>query len=110
MPNPDNIKEHNFKNHPEYIKSGRPKGLKNRATILKKWITIAAKIKHPESDETIDATMEDKVNLALLTKALSGDVQAIKEINDTLYGKIPDKQQTEHSGKIKIIFTGGESK
>jgi hypothetical protein len=78
-----------FKEHPENIGGGRPEGVKNRSTILKKWIEIAAKVKHPENNEDIEGTMEDKINLALLTKALSGDVQAIKEINDTLYGKIP---------------------
>lgn len=104
MPNPDNIKEHTFDKHPEYISGGRPKGAKNRATILKKWIKVAAKITHPENDETIEGTMEDKVNLALLAKAIAGDIQAIKEINDTLYGKIKD--QLEHSGTVILPITG----
>ena len=103
----DKINTQGFNKHPENISGGKPKGAKNRATILKKWIAISAKIKHPENDSTIEGTMEDKVNLALLAKALSGDVQAIKEINDTLYGKIQEKQVIEHSGKVKIKLTGG---
>jgi hypothetical protein len=93
-----------FDKHPENIKPGRNPGAKNRSTILKKWIEIAAKITHPETEKIIEGTMEDKVQLALLTKALSGDVNAIKEINDTLYGKI--KEQTELSGSIILPITG----
>ena len=95
MPNPENIKDHTFDKHPEYIRPGRKKGTKNRSTILKKWIEVAVKIKeksNPTGKEMI-GTVEDQINLALLYKALSGDVQAIKEINDTLYGKISDKQE-----------------
>lgn len=96
MPHPENIipPKKGERRNP----NGRPKGSKNRATVLKKWISISAKIKHPENDSTIKGTMEDKVNLALLTKALTGDVQAIKEINDTLYGKIPDKNELSGTG------------
>lgn len=104
MPNAENLIGKGFDSHPENIVAGRPKGAKNRATILKKWIAIAAKIKHPESDEDIEGTMEDKVNLALLSKALSGDVQAIKEINDTLYGKITEKAEVKTDSTIKIKF------
>jgi hypothetical protein len=70
---------------------GKPVGTKNRSTILKKWIEVAVKIKekgNPTGKE-INGTVEDQINLALLYKAMAGDVQAIKEVNDTLYGKIP---------------------
>jgi hypothetical protein len=104
MANPENIEKHKFKKGQSGNLKGHPKGVKNRATILKKWIAIAAKVKHPETDEDLPGTIEDKVNLSLITKALAGDVQAIKEINDTLYGKIPDKQEHEIKGKVKISF------
>lgn len=84
--------------------NGRPVGAKSRSTILKKWIEVYAKIKNPETQQEISGTIEDKINLSLISKALEGDVQAIKEINDTLYGKIPDKHNIDHSGKIKINF------
>lgn len=106
--NPHTIKGKGFDAHPENInRSGYPKGLKNRSTLLKKWIEVAAKIKHPETEEEINATFEDKIVLALLTKALSGDVQAIKEINDTLYGKIADKTEFKSEGDIIIKLTKG---
>ena len=102
MANPENIippKKGEIRNP-----NGKPKGTKNRSTILKKWISIHTKVKDPVTQEEISGTIEDKINLSLICKALEGDIQAIKEINDTLYGKIPDKHNIDHSGKIKISF------
>jgi hypothetical protein len=85
---------------------GHPKGVKNRATILKKWIEVNVKIRdkaNPTKKEQ-SGTVEDTVILALLNKAIAGDISAIKEINDTLYGKI--KEQTELSGSIILPITG----
>lgn len=108
MPNIENLKK-GVKTQFKKGKSGNPKGYlkgkKNRATILKKWIECKTKFKNPITEkEGISGTCEDQVILGLIKKAISGDVQAIKEINDTLYGKIPEKQTIEQSGKIKINF------
>jgi hypothetical protein len=79
---------------------GRPKGTKNRATILKKWMKVKIKINEKSNplQKEIFGTVEDQVILALISKARSGDVQAIKEINDTLYGKIADKNELTGAG------------
>ena len=100
--NPQNLKP--FKKGENGGSNGRPVGAKGRSTILKKWISIHTKVKDPATQEEIPGTIEDKINLSLICKALEGDIQAIKEINDTLYGKIPDKHNIDHSGKIKISF------
>ena len=78
--------------------NGRPKGSKNRATELKKLVALFTNIKYPGRDKAIKGTYERAINAALISKALSGDVQAIKEINDTLYGKIPDKNELTGAG------------
>ena len=49
-------------------------------------------------------TVEQSVMQALILKAQSGDVPAIKEAQDTLYGKTPDK--TELTGKDGEEFKG----
>ena len=105
MPHPENIippKKGEIRNP-----KGKPKGTKNRSTILKKWIEVTAKLKNPITGKEEIGTVEDKVNLALITRALAGDVSAIKEINDTLYGKIPNKDElTGANGEqINITFT-----
>lgn len=86
--------------------TGRPIGAKGRSTILKKWIEITVKIKGKSnpSEQEVSGTVEDQINLALIYKALDGDVQAIKEINDTLYGKLIDKGEFKVNTDMQIIF------
>jgi len=94
--------------------NGRPVGSKNRATILKKYMDLPisnipalAKLAGglPEG-----CTIEDAINIALIREAAKGDVAAVKEVHDTLHGKITDKVQTEHSFKQmgKITMSNGE--
>jgi hypothetical protein len=103
MPCPENIippKKGEIRNP-----KGKPKGTKNRATILKKWIKVKVKIKDKSNPllREITGTVEDEIILALIHKGRSGDVQAIKEINDTLYGKIHD--EIDHNVTIPQLPT-----
>jgi hypothetical protein len=68
--------------------SGKTKGAKNRSTILKKWIEANCTLSDPETGKDISGTIEDKIALALIGKALKGDVPAIREIYDSIYGKM----------------------
>jgi hypothetical protein len=73
--------------------NGRPKGSRNRSTILKKWLSVKTLIKHPITKEDIKVTVEDEVVLSLIKEARKGDVRAIREILDTMYGKITEKTE-----------------
>ena len=85
--------------------NGRPLGVKNRATELKKLLAIKQKVKNPlkgGKEETM--TVEEMIDLALIIKALSGDVRAIQLIKDTLYGKIPvDVNLCQENGNPVIV-------
>lgn len=83
--------------------AGRPVGAINRSTVLKRWMGVNTKVKNPITKETEVGTVEDLVMLALINKAMAGDVAAIREIQDTLHGKIPDKN--ELTGKDGKDFT-----
>jgi len=85
MANPENLIGQGFDKKPERIGKGRPKGLKNRSTILREILALARKD---------GKTNEYSINEAIMLKAMSGDVAAYKEIQDTMYGKIPDKVLT----------------
>ena len=61
--------------------NGKPKGTKNRSTILREILELEA------SD---GKTYEYKIDKALIDKALDGDIPAIKEIKDSVHGKITD--------------------
>lgn len=67
--------------------AGKPPGTKNRATIIKEILAL----------KTGDKTNEYIINDALFKKAADGDLGAIKEIQDTVYGKIVDKSEQVHS-------------
>lgn len=77
-----------------------PKGrghTKNRSTILKKWLLTTTNVKDLETKEDIKVSCEDAISISLIRKAIAGDVLAIKEVNDTLYGKITDKTDLSNS-------------
>ncbi len=80
--------------------NGRPLGSKNRKTLLKKWLELSADVLAPISNDQFNGTVEDAVYIALIKKALDGDVNAIKEISDTMYGKLKDSMEV--SGDLNI--------
>jgi hypothetical protein len=82
----DNLVGQGFHTNPERRCNGRQKGVKNRSTILKELLAL-------QKDEAFP-NQEYQVNQALIDKALSGDVPAIKEIQDTMYGKMVEKLET----------------
>ena len=76
-------------------KGGRPKGSKAKHTLEAEAGKMAL----------IKAYMENivPINQALINKALTGDVSAIKELHDRVHGKA--LQAIEHSGEMvtKVI-------
>ena len=77
--------------------AGRPKGALGRATILKKFMNLTYKdskgLTKPQpfgSDDKTPLTVREAVELALIRKALGGDVSAIKQIREDEFGKVPD--------------------
>lgn len=94
---------------------GKPKGTKNRSTVLKELMaaTLTAKPKDAPFDLPDGVTVEYGVAAALIAAAFKGDVSAVKEIHDTIYGKITDKTETTHTikkmGKI-LVEDGTQAK
>lgn len=76
---------------------GRPKGSRNRTTIISHWLDVADKA---------GLTEEDKAVIAAIKKAQAGDISAFHAIMDGKYGKVPDKQESKVEGglDIKISF------
>ncbi len=76
--------------------NGVPKGTKHRATLLREVVDIIAKFQNPITKTNESMPVELRMEYAIVGKALKGDVQAYREVKDSLYGKIPNKD--EHSG------------
>jgi len=64
--------------------SGRPKGARNRSTIYREHMEKLGK----------NGMVVDDMVLAAIKKAVDGDINALKELMDGGYGKIPDKVLT----------------
>jgi len=95
MPKPENIippKKGEVRNP-----KGKPKGTLNRSTLLKKWLSVQMDVTRPDTGKKEKMELFDAVTLALIQKALKGDVIAYKEIMDSLHGKLTDK--IDHSNK-----------
>lgn len=97
MPNPENLKPP-FPKGVSGNPAGKKRGTKNRGTALKKLFKIKTTFGHPVNEgETIDGNVEDKMAVALIARALAGDVNAFREAMDSVYGKVP--QALEHTGE-----------
>jgi|GEM_PF-1166329 len=71
--------------------SGRKAGSKNRATVLKKWLAVDCTIIDVLGKEGY-GTIEDKIAIALINRAIKGDVAAAKEVLDSVYGKVGNNE------------------
>lgn len=106
------IKQYQFtgENQPENRRSR--KGVPNRSTLLKKWLAIKRRIEADSNPtgKAIKGTVEDEIILALIGKALKGDVAAIREVLDTRYGKAKEhqdvnlsvNQETEDEARLRL--------
>lgn len=81
--------------------NGRPKGRKNRSTVIRHWLEAIDKGRNPISGDTEKMSVEDRMTLAMIAKALKGDTSAYKALMDSAYGH--PKQEVEQSGKQEIV-------
>lgn len=80
-------------------------GTKHRSTILNKWLTVERTIdaKYNPTRAEFNGTVEDEIVLALIGKAVKGDVAAIREILDTTYGKVADRIAGADGGAVVLL-------
>jgi metal-responsive CopG/Arc/MetJ family transcriptional regulator len=89
----DNIIGKGFDARPEDInKNGRPKGSRNRSTIVREAIEAIL--------EGTDQQVVDAMTSAIIRKASEGDVAAYRELLDSAYGKNTDKVEAEVKAEV----------
>lgn len=92
MPNPGNIippKKGEIRNP-----KGKPKGTRNRTTIVREWLLVEQNFKNPLNGTMEILSQADIITLALISKARKGDVAAFKELMDSGFGKNKEVQET----------------
>jgi len=90
--------------------NGRPKGSRNRSSIVKEWLSVVQRVKNPITGETESLDQADMITLALISKARKGDVQAFKELMDSGFGKVKDVVDVDGSGFLIQIVEHGKDK
>lgn len=82
---------------------GRPKGSRNRSTIVRELLEAKA------TDG--DGQIADQLTRALIQKAVEGDVRAFKELMDSAYGKVKDTVESNvtytQMGHVYLQSDGG---
>jgi len=84
---------------------GKAKGTLNRETLFKKWLEVSQKVKNPINQKIESLSQYDLVMLALIKKARSGDVNAIREIMDSSFGKLKEQIDTNQTIKQEIDYS-----
>lgn len=83
--------------------AGRPQGSRNRSSVLKELLATVCDFTNPLTLKKETADLETQIMTALAAKARRGDIQAIKEIQDTVYGKVSDKQELSGSVDLNML-------
>ena len=84
--------------------AGRPPGIPNTATRLKRFLELSQKIKNPINGEEEEITVAEQLDLAMIAKARKGDVRAFNALMDRLEGKPP-----QYIEQKSDLTTNGES-
>lgn len=96
------------KGEPSINPKGKPPGTPDRSTIMRKMLAAVVKQngKPVSNSLTGEATMTyaDAINAAAIKKALAGNIEAFKELQDTLHGKITEKKElTGKDGAAMLV-------
>ena len=98
----DNLKPQKV-GEPGHNPNGRPKGSRNRSTIVRKWLEANYKKINPITGQTETLQIQDHLVISLIGKALKGDVPAFKELMDSGHGKIIDGLDVTSKGESITI-------
>ena len=100
----DNLKPQKA-GEPGHNPNGRPKGTRNRSTIVREWLEANYKKVNPITGQIETLQIQDHLVISLIGKALKGDVPAFKELMDSGHGKIIDGLDVTSKGES---ITNGE--
>lgn len=83
--------------------NGRPKGVENSKTRLMRLFAMVQSKTNPVTGKKEDFSILEQMDMALVAKALKGDVRAYNELMDRFEGKPEQTVKNEGVSAIKII-------
>lgn len=85
--------------------NGRPKGTRNRSTVLKEFLEATLKTKNPITGLEETLTVEQRMALSMIAQVLTkGNVQAWNSIKDDVYGNVKQKVETQNYTEVIVSF------
>lgn len=84
---------------PSHNPLGRPKGIRNRSTIVREWLEANYKKVNPITGQNETLQIQDHLVISLIGKALKGDVQAFRELFDSGHGKVSELLDVTSKGE-----------
>ena len=79
--------------------NGRPKGTKNRSTLVRELLEMESTFNNPLTEQSEKLSYAEQIIIAQIAEARKGNVQAFKELMDSAYGKMKDVHQFEETEK-----------
>ena len=84
--------------------TGRPKGSKNRSTIIREMLDMMVQVKDDEGNDVWQSN-EYRMVQAMVNKAIEkGDVAAFNALYDNLYGKLKDTVDMHTTEQVNHDF------
>jgi predicted metal-dependent RNase len=89
------------KGEPSRNPKGRPKGSRDRATIVRYWLEVEQNVQNPLTGITEKLDQTSFIVLAQIKNARAGDLGAFKELMDSAFGKVVDKSSVLIDAEVK---------
>lgn len=99
----EDIKKHEFKKGQSGNPNGRPKGVENSKTRLLRLFSLLQTKVNPVTGQKEEFTILEQMDMAIVAKALKGDIRAYNELMDRFEGKPDQTVKNEGVSAIKII-------
>lgn len=99
----EDIKKHEFKKGESGNPKGRPKGTENSKTRLMRLFSLVQSKTNPVTGAKEEFSVLEQMDMALVAKALKGDVRAYNELMDRFEGKPEQTVKNEGVSSIKIV-------
>lgn len=82
--------------------NGRPVGSKNRSTVASKLLGLQLTTLNELTGLEEKLSLEERITISLIKKALDGNIQAYLALMDSVYGKIKIANENETNNSINI--------